>query len=191
MGRVKALSRGVRGVWTGGAARGVPDHRDAGGEQGGRKLPLRAREELLADRHPAAGDHHPAAHRLQRLAHRQPPLVRDRVPRAREPPRRLAPHLPRPLRDVPVLCQGGPDGFASTQHYRKLEGLQRGLPGVFFFYDLSPIKATFQESSSSFLHFLTGLCAIVGGVFTVAGMLDSTIYTGQRLAQKMQLGKQS
>mmetsp|Transcript_23393 Transcript_23393/g.55734 ORF Transcript_23393/g.55734 Transcript_23393/m.55734 type:complete len:388 (-) Transcript_23393:252-1415(-) len=81
--------------------------------------------------------------------------------------------------------------FASTQHYRKLEGLQRGLPGVFFFYDLSPIKATFQESSSSFLHFLTGLCAIVGGVFTVAGMLDSTIYTGQRLAQKMQLGKQS
>eukprot|EP00286_Rhodomonas_abbreviata_P003700 CAMPEP_0181346718 /NCGR_PEP_ID=MMETSP1101-20121128/33479_1 /TAXON_ID=46948 /ORGANISM="Rhodomonas abbreviata, Strain Caron Lab Isolate" /LENGTH=297 /DNA_ID=CAMNT_0023458853 /DNA_START=623 /DNA_END=1516 /DNA_ORIENTATION=+ len=81
--------------------------------------------------------------------------------------------------------------FSSTQHFRKLEGLQRGLPGVFFFYDLSPIKATFQESSSSFLHFLTGVCAIVGGVFTVAGMLDSTIYTGQKLAQKMQLGKQS
>ena len=79
--------------------------------------------------------------------------------------------------------------FSSTEHFRKLEGLQRGLPGVFFCYDLSPIMVTFQEKQSSFLHFLTGVCAIVGGVFTVTGLVDSTIYTGQKLAKKMQMGK--
>lgn len=68
---------------------------------------------------------------------------------------------------------------------------QTGCPftGVFFFYDLSPIMVTFKETRSSFTHFVTGVCAIVGGVFTVMGLLDSTIYTGQKIAKKMQLGK--
>jgi hypothetical protein len=79
--------------------------------------------------------------------------------------------------------------FSSTEHFRKLEGMARGLPGVFFFYDLSPIMVTVAERKNSFLHFITGLCAIVGGVFTVTGIIDSFIYQGQRLARKMQLGK--
>ena len=45
--------------------------------------------------------------------------------------------------------------FSSTEHFRKIEGLQRGLPGVFFFYDLSPIMVTFAERSSSFLELVT------------------------------------
>ena len=45
--------------------------------------------------------------------------------------------------------------FSSTEHFRKIEGLQRGLPGVFFFYDLSPIMVTFAERSNSFLELLT------------------------------------
>ncbi|EKX52186.1 hypothetical protein GUITHDRAFT_65491 [Guillardia theta CCMP2712] len=68
--------------------------------------------------------------------------------------------------------------FSTTENTRQLEGFTRGLPGVFFFYDLSPIKATLAERNNSFLHFLTGLCAIIGGVFTVMGIIDSTIYTG-------------
>ena len=48
---------------------------------------------------------------------------------------------------------------------------------------------TFKETRSSFTHFVTGVCAIVGGVFTVMGLLDSTIYAGQKIAKKMQLGK--
>uniref|UniRef100_A0A7S0LUE1 Endoplasmic reticulum vesicle transporter C-terminal domain-containing protein n=1 Tax=Cryptomonas curvata TaxID=233186 RepID=A0A7S0LUE1_9CRYP len=79
--------------------------------------------------------------------------------------------------------------FSSTEHFRKIEGLQRGLPGVFFFYDLSPIMVTFAERSNSFLELVTGVCAIVGGVFTVTGIIDSTIYTGQKIAKKLQLGK--
>ena len=45
--------------------------------------------------------------------------------------------------------------FSSTEHFRKIEGLQRGLPGVFFFYDLSPIMVTFAERSNSFLELVT------------------------------------
>uniref|UniRef100_A0A674N3H7 Endoplasmic reticulum-Golgi intermediate compartment protein n=1 Tax=Takifugu rubripes TaxID=31033 RepID=A0A674N3H7_TAKRU len=44
----------------------------------------------------------------------------------------------------------------------------------------------------SFTHFLTGVCAIIGGVFTVAGLIDSLIYHSARVIQKkIELGKAS
>jgi hypothetical protein len=48
----------------------------------------------------------------------------------------------------------------------------------------------FAETRSSFLHFVTSVCAIVGGVFTVSGIIDSGLYHGTRvLRKKMELGK--
>lgn len=44
-------------------------------------------------------------------------------------------------------------------------------PGVFFKYDFSPIMVSFKEEKSSFMAFLTSVCAIIGGVFTCAGLL--------------------
>ncbi|KAK9075720.1 hypothetical protein SSX86_004049 [Deinandra increscens subsp. villosa] len=80
--------------------------------------------------------------------------------------------------------------FSVTEHYKSPEFGRRSLPGVFFFYDLSPIKVTFTETHTSFLHFLTNVCAIVGGIFTVAGIVDSFIYHGHRaLRKKMEIGK--
>ncbi|TKY56246.1 Endoplasmic reticulum-Golgi intermediate compartment protein 3 [Spatholobus suberectus] len=81
--------------------------------------------------------------------------------------------------------------FSVTEHFRTGDvGRLQSLPGVFFFYDLSPIKVTFMEEHVSFLHFLTNVCAIVGGIFTVSGILDSFIYHGQRaIKKKMELGK--
>ncbi|XP_073065778.1 uncharacterized protein [Primulina eburnea] len=81
--------------------------------------------------------------------------------------------------------------FSVTEHFKNTEmELTRSVPGVFFFYDLSPIKVTFTEEHTSFLHFLTHICAIMGGVFTVAGILDSFIYHGQKaLRKKQELGK--
>ncbi|KAL7157182.1 hypothetical protein ABFS83_02G060200 [Erythranthe nasuta] len=81
--------------------------------------------------------------------------------------------------------------FSVTEHYKSSEEDQyRSLPGIFFFYDLSPIKVTFTEEHASFLHFLTHICAIVGGVFTVAGIVDSFIYHGQKaIRKKMEIGK--
>ncbi|KAJ9552010.1 hypothetical protein OSB04_016055 [Centaurea solstitialis] len=81
--------------------------------------------------------------------------------------------------------------FSVTEHYKGPDKIgQRALPGVFFFYDLSAIKVTFTETHTSFLHFLTNLCAIVGGIFTVAGIVDSFIYHGQKaLRKKREIGK--
>lgn len=57
---------------------------------------------------------------------------------------------------------------------------------MFFFYDLSPIKVHVAEKRQSFLHFLTSVCAIIGGVFTVSGLVDSVVYHGERaVRQKM------
>lgn len=81
--------------------------------------------------------------------------------------------------------------FSVTEHFRPVEfGMNRALPGVFFFYDLSPIKVNFNQSKTSFLHFLTNVCAIVGGVFTVSGIIDAFVYHGHRaIKKKMEIGK--
>ncbi|XP_022013047.1 endoplasmic reticulum-Golgi intermediate compartment protein 3 [Helianthus annuus] len=81
--------------------------------------------------------------------------------------------------------------FSVTEHFKGAEvGYLKTLPGVFFFYELSPIKVTFTEEHVSFLHFLTNVCAIIGGVFTVSGILDSFIYHGQRaIRKKIEIGK--
>ncbi|KAI4318698.1 hypothetical protein MLD38_032373 [Melastoma candidum] len=81
--------------------------------------------------------------------------------------------------------------YSVTEHYRPSEfGRTQMLPGVFFFYDFSPIKVTFKEEHISFFHFLTNICAVVGGVFTVAGIVDSFVYHGMKtMKKKMELGK--
>ncbi|KAL0422371.1 UNVERIFIED_CONTAM: Endoplasmic reticulum-Golgi intermediate compartment protein 3 [Sesamum latifolium] len=80
--------------------------------------------------------------------------------------------------------------FSVTEHYKSSEVDFRSPPGVFFFYDLSPIKVTFTEAHTPFLHFLTHICAIVGGIFTVAGIVDSFVYHGQKaIRKKSEIGK--
>lgn len=80
--------------------------------------------------------------------------------------------------------------FSVTEHFRDSEGHYQTFPGVFFVYDLSPIKVTFTENCMSFLHFLTNVCAIIGGTFTVAGIIDSFVYHGQKaMKRKMEVGK--
>lgn len=69
------------------------------------------------------------------------------------------------------------------------EGLQiqhgvNGLPGVFFSYEISPILVAHHEMRQSFAHFLTSTCAIVGGVLTVASILDSALFATQRSLKK-------
>jgi hypothetical protein len=57
-------------------------------------------------------------------------------------------------------------------------------------YDLSPIMVKFTEYRPSLAHFLTSMCAIIGGVFTIAGLVDSFIYHGMRsIKKKIELGK--
>lgn len=80
--------------------------------------------------------------------------------------------------------------FSVTEHFRAASGYPQPLPGVFFFYDFNPIKVTFSEEKVSLLHFLTNVCAIIGGIFTVAGIIDAFVYHGQRaIKNKMAIGK--
>ena len=82
--------------------------------------------------------------------------------------------------------------YSVTKHKRKikLSIAENGLPGVFFIYDINPMMIQLREGRKSFLHFLTGVCAIIGGIFTVAGMLDALIYQSNKaLQKKIDLGK--
>ena len=57
---------------------------------------------------------------------------------------------------------------------------------------MSPIQIVVTERRKAFYHFVTSTCAVVGGVFTVAGILDSVVH-GARVAlkKKVDLGKAS
>jgi len=85
--------------------------------------------------------------------------------------------------------------FSVTTHSHKVdmeEARKRGAgtPGMYISYDMSPISITYREYQRSFAHFLTGVCAIVGGVFTIMGMFDKIVYHGTHtFKEKVELGK--
>lgn len=66
--------------------------------------------------------------------------------------------------------------YSVTDHFRRITSAHaRGLPGVFVFYDLSPIKVKIVEEGSRLSGFLTSICGIFGGIFTVMSLLDSVV----------------
>lgn len=78
--------------------------------------------------------------------------------------------------------------YSMTQHGSNSVGVTK-LPGVWIDYQISPMVVRYKEVRRSLSHFLTNLCAIVGGIFAVAGLLDSTVYRSMKLWRKQQLGK--
>jgi hypothetical protein len=58
------------------------------------------------------------------------------------------------------------------------------IPGVFFIYEFSPFLVEMKEKSVPFSTFLIGLCAIIGGVFTVAGIADSIVHQMNKILKK-------
>ncbi|KAK0657614.1 endoplasmic reticulum vesicle transporter-domain-containing protein [Cercophora newfieldiana] len=71
---------------------------------------------------------------------------------------------------------GGDD--AAEGHQERLHS-KGGIPGVFFSYDISPMKViNREERAKTFLGFLAGLCAIVGGTLTVAAAVDRAMFEG-------------
>ncbi|KAJ2919194.1 hypothetical protein MD484_g1237, partial [Candolleomyces efflorescens] len=59
-----------------------------------------------------------------------------------------------------------------------------GLPGAFFNYEISPIQVVHSEVQQSFAHFLTSTCAIIGGVLTVAAILDGVLFATTKVLKK-------
>mmetsp|Transcript_15938 Transcript_15938/g.32420 ORF Transcript_15938/g.32420 Transcript_15938/m.32420 type:complete len:460 (-) Transcript_15938:254-1633(-) len=67
--------------------------------------------------------------------------------------------------------------YSVTEHTRHVEpGSNRGLPGLFFFYEVSALHVEFEEYRRGWTHFFTGVCAAVGGAFTVMGMVDRRLF---------------
>ncbi|OXV11068.1 hypothetical protein Egran_01170 [Elaphomyces granulatus] len=89
--------------------------------------------------------------------------------------------------------------YSVTSHKRSLTGgndadeghkerihAQGGIPGVFFNYDISPMKVINREAhTKTFTGFLTGVCAVIGGTLTVAAALDRFLYEGVLRVKKL------
>lgn len=56
-----------------------------------------------------------------------------------------------------------------------------GLPGVFFMLEHSPMRIIYSETRPTFGSFLTSVCAIIGGIFSVASIIDSVLYRAERI----------
>jgi thiol-disulfide isomerase/thioredoxin len=58
-----------------------------------------------------------------------------------------------------------------------------------FTYRMSPIQIVVTEAPKPLYHFLTAVCAVIGGIFTVAGILDGAVHQVNKISKKMELGK--
>ncbi|KAG8682210.1 hypothetical protein FRC09_016940, partial [Ceratobasidium sp. 395] len=60
----------------------------------------------------------------------------------------------------------------------------RGLPGAFFNFEISPLMVAHRETRQTFSHFATSLCAIIGGVLTLAAIADSMAFAAMGRPEK-------
>ncbi|VFQ58615.1 unnamed protein product [Cuscuta campestris] len=77
--------------------------------------------------------------------------------------------------------------YEYTAHSSLVHSLS--IPVAKFHFEPSALQVLITENVNSFSHFLTNVCAIIGGVFTVAGILDSILHNTMRLVKKVDLGK--
>jgi len=81
------------------------------------------------------------------------------------------------------------EAYQFTANSNELAGKYR-LPAIYFRYEFSPITVKFADKRKSFSHFLVQVCAIVGGVFTVLGIVNSVLHsTLKTVLQKANMGK--
>ncbi|KAG9096556.1 hypothetical protein FRC06_008541 [Ceratobasidium sp. 370] len=60
----------------------------------------------------------------------------------------------------------------------------KGLPGAFFNFEISPLMVVHRETRKTFAHFATSLCAIIGGVLTLAAIADSVAFAAMDRQEK-------
>ncbi|EYB86539.1 hypothetical protein Y032_0277g1125 [Ancylostoma ceylanicum] len=80
--------------------------------------------------------------------------------------------------------------FSVTTHQKDIAKGMSGIPGFVVQYEFSPLMVRYEERRQHLITFLVSLCAIIGGVFTVAQLIDSMIYHSSRvLERKLSLNK--
>lgn len=71
--------------------------------------------------------------------------------------------------------------FSVTTNQKDVTVAASGLPGFFVHYEFSPLMIKYEERQQSWSSFLVSLCAIIGGLFTVASLIDAFLYTSSRV----------
>jgi len=66
--------------------------------------------------------------------------------------------------------------YKYTVHSNLYEAPEGDTPAIDFKYDLSPISILVKEERMPAYRFITSSCAIIGGVFTVIGLLENFIH---------------
>jgi len=77
--------------------------------------------------------------------------------------------------------------FSVTYHESVAKDRQGNVPGVFIWFEFSPFRVDYVENYPPLFHFLTNLCAIVGGVYTVASLLNRSVTLLERKAREGKL----
>jgi hypothetical protein len=79
--------------------------------------------------------------------------------------------------------------FSVTEHLRHIApGSSRGLPGIFFYYEVSPLHVVIREGyRKGWVAFFTSVCAVIGGVVTFMGLLDQLLFTTRNDSRRMSL----
>jgi len=68
--------------------------------------------------------------------------------------------------------------YSVIEHMRHVQpGSKRGLPGVYFFYEVSPLHVQIEEYRHGWIRFFTSVAAVVGGVFSAMRMMDAYIFS--------------
>ncbi|OQR83742.1 endoplasmic reticulum-Golgi intermediate compartment protein [Achlya hypogyna] len=87
------------------------------------------------------------------------------------------------IKIVPTIYDDGygsvqANQFSYTQQTRFLNpyGQMTVLPGVFFIFDISPFMVQMDAARVPFTHFVMRVCAIIGGMVSIAGFVDSLLY---------------
>ncbi|CAG7846346.1 Uncharacterized protein C24B11.08c [Serendipita indica DSM 11827] len=79
--------------------------------------------------------------------------------------------------------------LATMSHGKNEDGIEivherQGVPGVFFNFEISPMEVIHIEQRQSWAHFITSMAAIIGGVLTVATLVDALLFNTQGLIKK-------
>jgi hypothetical protein len=73
----------------------------------------------------------------------------------------------------------------SVSRQEQVAGTSGGLPGVFFMLDHSPMRIIYSEHRPTLGSFMTSVCAIIGGIFSVAAIIDSLLYRASKMGKTM------
>lgn len=71
-----------------------------------------------------------------------------------------------------------------THHIRPLQSGSSLMPGLYIVYEFSPLRSIIRETHLPFFELCTSLCAILGGVFTMMGLVDSFLYSMSKEVQR-------